>query len=95
MAYYYTYILHSPDFNQLYYGQTCDLALRLSKHNTGQVKSTKRYLPWILFTYKKFTSRAEAVLMERKLKNLRSRERLFTYIKHNKFIINNLILGCS
>ncbi|MBU3905633.1 GIY-YIG nuclease family protein [Patescibacteria group bacterium] len=37
----------------------------MKQHNSGKVKSTKAYKPWILLDYKKFNSRSEAMITEK------------------------------
>jgi len=66
----YVYILYSDAFDKYYIGQTQDIADRLSRHNGGQVKSTKAYKPWILKFCLEKENRSEAMNLERKLKNL-------------------------
>ena len=48
-------------------------------------------MPWELFAYKDCESRSEAMLLEKKLKNLKSRSKLFEFIEKHKFFsfINN------
>jgi putative endonuclease len=84
---YYTYILYSDKFDRFYYGQTEDLQARIDKHNKGTVISTAQYLPWKLYAYIKLNSRSEALLMEKKLKNLKSRLRIAQFINKHGFSI--------
>jgi len=39
---------------------TDNLERRLKEHNTGKMKSTKGYLPWVLFYSEKVETRLEA-----------------------------------
>ncbi len=48
---YYLYILQSKIDNRLYKGITENLRKRFKDHNSGKVKSTKPYRPWILIYY--------------------------------------------
>ena len=74
------YIIYAADYDRYYIGQTQNLHERLKRHNAGTEKATAPYIPWnILWTTEKST-RAEAVQLERKLKNL-SRERLRAFIE--------------
>lgn len=41
------YINYSEVFDKYYIGQTENFDSRLQLHNSGLVKSTKPYLPWI------------------------------------------------
>ncbi|MCU4177811.1 GIY-YIG nuclease family protein [Carboxylicivirga sp. N1Y90] len=84
---YYTYILYSPHFNKFYYGQSQNLKTRLEKHNNGQVQSTNRYKPWVIYAYKELKSRPEAIAFEKKLKNLKARKRLMPFLLLHGFTI--------
>jgi putative endonuclease len=70
MPEYYVYILQSRQNYSFYKGSTNDLARRLSEHNDGKEFSTARYLPWDLVWFTRKPSRSEAMVLERKLKNL-------------------------
>jgi putative endonuclease len=82
---YYTYILFSEKFGRFYYGQTQNLDARIIKHNAGFVKSTARFTPWRLVAYKECTTRSEAFLLERALKNCKSREKVSDFIVRKQF----------
>lgn len=41
------YINYSQVFDKYYIGQTANFESRLLLHNSGLVKSTKPYMPWI------------------------------------------------
>ena len=69
---YYVYILFSPTSNRFYIGQTADPADRLVRHNAGYELATKAYRPWQMMLILEKNSRSEAVVLERKLKNLNS-----------------------
>ena len=84
---YFTYILYSEKFDCYYYGQTQDLEVRLSKHNSGFVKSSARYLPWKLYACKEFSTRSQAFSMERKLKNCKGRMRMLEFITREEFTV--------
>jgi putative endonuclease len=70
---YYTYILYSENYDRYYIGSTGDLAARLEKHNSAEVKSTKAYLPWELKYFEVFKSRSEAMRREKFLKQQRNK----------------------
>lgn len=57
---YYTYILKSLKNNDIYIGSTENIDNRIKKHNSGKVKSTKGYRPWVLLETKEFETRGEA-----------------------------------
>ena len=80
---FYTYILYSENHNKFYIGQTQNLEERLNRHNSGMVKSTSKYGPYVLAWYMTFPSRSLAMDRERKLKNLKSHKRLISFM--NKF----------
>ena len=71
---FYTYILYSNSFTRFYIGQSHDVMARLTFHNQGHVKSTKPYLPWEMVGFIEKPSRSEAILLERKLKNLNTED---------------------
>jgi putative endonuclease len=79
---YYVYILHSESADSFYKGQTSNLEDRIIRHNSGKEKATRRYAPWRLVWSTIVNSRAEAIILEKKIKNL-SRERLLDLI--NKY----------
>lgn len=66
----YTYILHSQKFDKYYIGLTNEINGRLKRHNSGSEKATQPYIPWTLLWFTEKSSRAEAMLLERKLKEL-------------------------
>ena len=68
MAKFYTYIIKSLIKKRFYVGQTSDLEERLNRHNNGMVQSTKSGKPWQLVYFSEFSSRIEAVNLEKKIK---------------------------
>ncbi|GEM_PF-751296 len=62
-----TYVLVSLSSGKLYIGQTNNLEQRLNRHNRNLNKATKNRGPWKVFFAAPFTSRAEAVALEKKL----------------------------
>ena len=79
MMTYHVYILYSEAFDKYYIGQSKNVFERIHLHNNGSVKSTKPYLPWTIHWYCKKNSRSEAIILERKLKNL-NRKRLMEFV---------------
>jgi len=79
---YIVYILYSKTHDSYYKGQTRDLCDRIKRHNLCQEKATKSGVPWELVWSTKKASRSEAIILERKLKNL-SRERIQKFIRSN------------
>ncbi len=79
---FYVYIRKSQKNGSFYIGQTNDFNARLKRHNAGENKSTKAYLPWIEILVLSKNSRSEAMILEKKIKNL-SHKRLLDFI--NKY----------
>lgn len=71
---YYTYILVSETNGRHYYGSTQDLNIRIKKHNSGKVRSTKSYRPWKIHYYETYQTRSEAFQREMFFKKLEGRE---------------------
>jgi len=63
---YTVYVLYSPNYDRLYIGQTEDLDKR---HFSGEVKSTKHWLPMSLIYTENASTRAEAMKREKQLKS--------------------------
>ena len=77
---YYVYIIYSTKFDKYYIGQTQDFNARLLRYNSGYEKSTSPYLPWVKKCVIEKVTRSEAIVLEKKLKNLNS-QRLLLFIK--------------
>ena len=77
---FYVYIIYSPVFDRYYIGQTADFEARLQRHNKGIEAATKPYVPWIRKCVIEKISRAEAMILEKKLKNL-NRVRLLAFME--------------
>ncbi len=77
---FYVYIIYSKLFDKYYIGQTNDVSARLVRHNCGLEDFTSKYVPWVLIGYITKSTRSEAVVLEKKLKNL-SRVRLLVFIE--------------
>jgi len=65
---FYVYILQSQLNKGVYVGYTTDLRNRFSRHNSGKVKSTKAYKPWVLIYYEAFRIKLDATKREKELK---------------------------
>jgi putative endonuclease len=75
-AMYYVYILFSTSSDRYYIGHTPDVQKRLEEHNNPQRsdKYTAKHLPWMLILFFKIsTDRGEAMIVERFIKNQKSR----------------------
>jgi putative endonuclease len=77
---YWVYILFSKEYNKFYIGQTNNIVDRLYRHNSGFEKATKPYLPWELKLSIEKEDRADAMKLEKKLKNL-SKSRILQFIE--------------
>lgn len=69
-----TYILKSKMNGSYYVGSAEDVDVRIKKHNSGQVNSTKRYKPWELVHKETFATRKEARRRELQIKSYKSGE---------------------
>lgn len=82
---FYVYVLKSLKTGRYYKGQTYNLLNRISRHNKGLEKFTSKELPWELVFHTSADTRSEAMQLEKKLKNLKSRQRLETWIENEIF----------
>lgn len=71
---YFVYFIQSQTNGDLYIGSTEDVENRLRRHNAGRVKSTKPNKPWKLIGFKEFTTRSEAVRIEKFFKQHQQKE---------------------
>ncbi len=79
---FYLYVLENRD-GRHYIGFTENTEERLSQHNTGRVKSTKHFRPWILAYSEVFSDKKTARQKELFLKKTaKARQELFSRIKH-------------
>ena len=82
---FYVYILESKVDSSMYIGQSQNIEERLKNHNLGNIKSTATKKPWKLYAYKIVASRSESVIIEKKIKNLKSTVRLKNFLLKNDF----------
>jgi len=66
---YYIYLLKSENKDFIYVGYTKDLKKRLSEHNKGSVRATRKHKPLNLVYYEAYISKKDALERERKLKH--------------------------
>ncbi|MGH9987237.1 MAG: GIY-YIG nuclease family protein, partial [Nitrososphaeraceae archaeon] len=71
---FYVYILKSQINGDLYVGSTADVQNRFRLHNSGKVKSTKGYRPWVLLEARVCHTRSKAVVLEKFLKTGQQKE---------------------
>ena len=86
---FYVYIIQSEQDQSFYIGQTQNLEQRLENHNLGYSLSTKHLRPWVLYASKEFAARTAAMEVERKLKNLKSKEKVINFVQKNDFTLHN------
>jgi putative endonuclease len=67
---YFVYILYADSFDKFYGGQTYNADDRVLRHSKGHEKSTAPFVPWSIVWFTAKPSRAQAMSLERKLKNL-------------------------
>jgi putative endonuclease len=68
---YYVYILQSQVDGKLYKGFTSDLERRITAHNRGDVKSTRKRRPLTLIHQEAYPTKAEALKREKFFKSLK------------------------
>ena len=66
---YFVYILYSDLCKKFYTGQSDNFTNRLFEHNKGETKSIKHCIPWMLVWNKEVATRAEAMMLEKKIKS--------------------------
>jgi putative endonuclease len=71
---FYTYVLYSEKFDELYVGQTSKLQKRIIDHNEGKSRFTRKYIPWKLIHYEEFQTRSLAMKREKELKSHKGRD---------------------
>ena len=80
----FTYILYSKKLNSYYKGETRNILDRLHRHNSGYEKSTRLGTPWILLWKGEKTTKSEAKVLERKIKNLSVKRTLEFILKYKE-----------
>ena len=80
----FTYILYSKKLNSYYKGETKNILDRLHRHNSGYERSTKLGTPWILLWKGEKTTKSEAKVLERKIKNLSVKRTLEFILKYKE-----------
>ncbi|MBV6479272.1 MAG: hypothetical protein HGGPFJEG_02043 [Ignavibacteria bacterium] len=73
---YYVYILYSEHQKKTYVGHTNDLLRRIFEHNTGKVKTTKKYKPLKLIYKEKYHTRDEVRAREVNFKTSTGRKKI-------------------
>ena len=78
------YILYSKSKDRYYVGHAENLSVRLDYHNSGRVKSTKNYRPWVCLYFEQFGSKLEANRRELEIKRKKSRKYIEFLISSSK-----------
>jgi putative endonuclease len=78
----FTYILFSQTLDKYYVGYTCDsLESRLTKHIANKKGFTGKAEDWEVVWFTEFDTKEEAMTMEKKIKNWKSRKMIEKLIK--------------
>ena len=75
------YVIKSLEKEWYYVGLTKDLAERLNRHNSGRVRSTKPYLPFVLVYHEVTTDHLAARDREKFFKVRSNKEKLISRLK--------------
>ena len=78
---YTVYILRSQVTGRYYKGQTNNLSRRLREHNNQEEKSTSKEAPWELVFSVDVATRSDALILEKKLKNITGIKKLEAFIE--------------
>ncbi len=78
---YFVYILQSLKDGSYYYGMTSNIENRQFRHHKNYEKYTRNKGPLTLVWCTPKPSRHEALLLEKKLKNMKSRKRIQQFIE--------------
>ena len=79
---FYAYILKSEKDLKYYYGSTDNLESRLTKHNRGEVRSTKGRRPFHIHYSECYATRSEAYRREQFFKSIAG----YQWLKENELI---------
>lgn len=66
---FYVYVLKSKEYGKFYIGVTRNIVKRLSQHNSGAVRSTKPYKPWMVVYTEEYKDKNLAYKREYYLKS--------------------------
>ncbi|MEX0877465.1 MAG: GIY-YIG nuclease family protein, partial [Candidatus Spechtbacterales bacterium] len=81
---FFTYILKSTKADKTYVGFCNNIEVRLQKHNSGQVESTKCFMPWEIIYLEKYQTGREAKYREKYWKSGAGRRKLKQYFEKNE-----------
>jgi len=77
---YHTYILKSKIKDRFYIGSCENMDTKLEKHNSGNSRSTKAYIPWEIIYFEIFNSKTKALKREYALKKIKNKKTLLKII---------------
>jgi len=69
VMYHQVYILYSDSCKKFYTGQSANIENRIIEHNNGETKSIRTCVPWRLVWSHQVGTRAEAMMLEKKIKS--------------------------
>jgi len=75
------YAIKSEKTGRIYIGHTNNIQNRIKEHNMGSLRSTKRDLPWNLYSYEILADRKEAMKLELRIK--KSKGTQLKWLKNN------------
>ncbi len=81
MEYFFVYVLRGKN-NFIYVGYTTNYKKRLLRHNSGQVQSTKHFIPFELIFLEVYVNKADAKRREKYLKTTKGRTTLRTMLQN-------------
>jgi putative endonuclease len=81
---YFVYILHSLKDGSYYYGITSCIENRWLRHNNYFEKYTREKGPWRMIWCAPKQTRGDALVLERKLKNMKSSKQIQQFIEMNQ-----------
>ncbi len=80
------YVLYSPNFEKIYIGYTSNIEQRLLSHNVlGKKGWTIRFRPWVIVFTEEYSTKEEAMLREKQLKQANSRALIWEKIKNDSY----------
>lgn len=84
MTEYCVYVLYSKEIDSFYIGQTINLEVRITEHLLHSMEDayTRRAKDWDLFYLLKCSNRNQAILIERHIKKMKSRNYLINLTRY-------------
>lgn len=71
---FYVYILKSETSGRYYAGYSEEPDRRITEHNSGKVKSTRNFRPWVKVYTETYPDEVSAIRREREIKSMKSRK---------------------